>query len=165
MKVSIHAEGIEMNRRMLPVIGIGIGVLIVWAVSTAKFTKEVDDANLPSTLTSAHHEVKKDDSELQKLLALEETTLNSRLYKDRSEVILFADFVIKNDSSYMVKDFEIKCEHTADSGTSIDSNDRTIYQIVSAHSTKTIRKFNMGFINSQATNSTCKIVDLVVLPQ
>ncbi|MEW6485781.1 MAG: zinc ribbon domain-containing protein [Pseudomonadota bacterium] len=77
--------------------------------------------------------------------------------------IMEADFTIINDSEYRIKDIVIKCEHAAKSGTVIDSNRRTIYDIIEAKSIKEFSKFNMGFIHSQAESSGCAIVDFTVI--
>jgi hypothetical protein len=74
--------------------------------------------------------------------------------------VMIADFTIKNPTQYRFKDFEIKCRHSAPSGTVIDSNTRTVYEIVEPKSTKVIKQMNMGFIQSQASRSGCKITDL-----
>ena len=74
--------------------------------------------------------------------------------------VMIADFTIKNPTQYRFKDFEIKCTHSAPSGTVIDSNRRTVYEIVEPKSTKVIKQMNMGFINSQASRSGCQISDL-----
>lgn len=76
--------------------------------------------------------------------------------------VMMADFKIKNDSKYLVKDIEITCTHTAKSGTVIDSNKRVIYDSVEAGATKKIKDFNMGFINSQANQSSCEITDFQI---
>jgi hypothetical protein len=94
---------------------------------------------------------------------LSETTLTYRWHKGGFDSVMIADFVIKNNSAYSFKDFEIKCSHYAKSGTLIDSNDRTVYDIVSAHSVKKLPEFNMGFIHSQAATSSCEITDLTVI--
>jgi len=76
--------------------------------------------------------------------------------------VMLADFTISNPSDYSIKDIEITCEHSAPSGTEIDSNTRTVYQTVPAKGKKVIRNFNMGWIHTQAARSSCKVVDLVV---
>jgi len=73
--------------------------------------------------------------------------------------VMEADFTITNPSDYAVKDLEITCTHFASSGTRIDSNSRTIYELVPAKGKKVVRNFNMGFINSQSKSSNCKIED------
>ena len=79
------------------------------------------------------------------------------------ELTMTANFTIDNPTAHSFKDFEITCNHYAPSGTKIDSNVRTIYEVVQAHSKKSVRNFNMGFINSQAHQSACQITDLVPL--
>lgn len=74
-----------------------------------------------------------------------------------------ADFVVKNKSKYDVKDIEIECTHSANSGTKIDSNKRVAYEIFKANKNKKLKDFNMGFIHSQATSTSCSITDLVVI--
>ena len=77
--------------------------------------------------------------------------------------VMIADFKITNDSNNSIKDIEIKCNHFSKSGTKIDSNTRTIYEIVSAHESKEMKKQNMGLIHSQVEKSGCIIVDFVLL--
>jgi hypothetical protein len=60
-----------------------------------------------------------------------------------------------------VKDIEVHCRHDAPSGTTIDSNTRTIYERIDANKSKRIDKFNMGFIHSQAERSGCRITRVV----
>lgn len=73
--------------------------------------------------------------------------------------IMMANFVINNLSDKDIKDITITCTHNAKSGTKIDDNTRTIYDVVKAHSKKQVNKFNMGFIHSQANSSSCRITD------
>lgn len=74
--------------------------------------------------------------------------------------VMEATFVIKNSLPINVKDIEVKCTHSAASGTVIDSNTRTIYEVIRSGKTRTFREFNMGFIHSQAKRSSCVIVDV-----
>ena len=74
-----------------------------------------------------------------------------------------ANFTIHNKGKRDVKDIEITCTHFAKSGTRIDSNTRTIYEIIKANSKKSFNNFSMGFIHSQAHKSSCGITDLVVM--
>jgi len=92
--------------------------------------------------------------------ALSKVNLDFRWSKEGFGNIMEADFTVKNDSDYDVKDLEIKCIHHAKSGTEIDSNTRTIYDVVKKHSTKKFHKFSMGFIHSQAASSSCGIENL-----
>jgi hypothetical protein len=83
--------------------------------------------------------------------------------KEGFGTVMEATFTIGNALQWAVKDIEIRCEHAAPSGTRIDSNTRTIYERIEAKGIRTIRNFNMGFIHSQATRSTCRIVRVVSL--
>jgi len=74
--------------------------------------------------------------------------------------IMMANFTIKNDSPYDIKDIKLRCRHSAPSGTEIDENTRTVYEIVKSHSTRSFRDINMGFIASQVARSGCTILDL-----
>ncbi|MGK8437271.1 hypothetical protein ACRS3X_07955 [Ectopseudomonas hydrolytica] len=71
--------------------------------------------------------------------------------------LMKADFTIRNGGNRAIKDIEIVCEHQGPSGTKIDSNTRTIYEIVPAGTTRTFTNFDMGFIHSQAVSSSCRI--------
>lgn len=94
--------------------------------------------------------------------ALSQVKLDFAWSRGGFENVMMADFTITNPTPYTLKDIEITCEHSGSSGTRIDSNRRTIYEIVPAKGTKRIRNFNMGLIHSQAKSSACAITDLVV---
>lgn len=76
----------------------------------------------------------------------------------KSDVTFTASFTIENKNAFPVKDVEITCHHYANSGTEIDSNTRTVYEIVPAKGSKRINGFAMGFIHSQAAKSACGTV-------
>lgn len=88
-------------------------------------------------------------------------SLDYKWSKDGFGTIMMVDFVFTNKSPYPAKDLTVTCTHYAPSGTVIDSNTRTIYEIIPAKRTKKVNDFNMGFIHSQAASSICKIDDLV----
>jgi hypothetical protein len=114
---------------------------------------QLSSATIASTSTES--------SASPKDVLLRDVKLNFRWSKGGFGNIMLADFTIKNPTQYRFKDFEIKCTHYAPSGTVIDSNTRTIYEIVEPKSTKVFRQMNMGFIHSQAAQSGCQITDLV----
>jgi hypothetical protein len=94
---------------------------------------------------------------------IRDVKLDCRWQKGGFDTVMIADFTITNPTQYRFKDFEVKCTHYAPSGTEIDSNTRTIYEIVEPHSTKFVNQMNMGFIHSQAAESACKLADLAVV--
>ena len=77
--------------------------------------------------------------------------------------IMMIDMTIKNNGTKDIKDFTVECEHSSNSGTKIDSNKRQVYEIIKVGETKKFKEFNMGFIHSQATSSSCGITNLVVM--
>ncbi len=77
--------------------------------------------------------------------------------------IMMIDMTIKNNGKSDIKDFTVECEHSSNSGTKIDSNKRTVYEIIKAGETKSFKEFNMGFIHSQAKSSKCGITNLVLM--
>jgi len=78
-------------------------------------------------------------------------------------MIMLLDFTVRNDSDFAVKDITIKCSHYGKSGTMIDSNTRTIYEVIPAYGTMSKSKWNMGFIHDQADESACKVTGYVPL--
>ena len=85
-------------------------------------------------------------------------------YKGGFESVMIASFTIVNHNDFGVKDVEVTCSSTAASGTVIDHNTRTVYVLVKPQSSKRVREFNMGLINSQAAGTDCSITDLTVVP-
>ena len=77
--------------------------------------------------------------------------------------VMEADFRITNSSSYDIKDVEIQTNQSGKSGTKIDRNTRTIYEIIKAGETKEFKKFNMGFIHSQSDSASATIIDFAII--
>ncbi len=77
--------------------------------------------------------------------------------------VMEADFTISNNGDLDIKDIKIKCSHYSKSKTLIDSNSRTIYEVVEAKTQKQYLDFNMGFVHDQINSSSCSIINLVVL--
>lgn len=73
--------------------------------------------------------------------------------------VMEGTFTINNRSKYDIKDIDIKCTNYSKSETALDTNQRTIYEVVKAKSQKKFGKINMGFIHSQAASTSCEIKD------
>jgi ABC-type uncharacterized transport system substrate-binding protein len=80
-------------------------------------------------------------------------------HKGGFDNVMIVDFLFSNANPFDVKDITVKCTHSGPSGTEIDSNTRTIYQIVPAHAIIRVNEFNMGWIHSQAVSSSCRVTD------
>lgn len=89
--------------------------------------------------------------------AKQQVSLDYKWSKDGFGTIMMVDLVFINPSPYPAKDITVTCTHYAPSGTEIDSNTRTIYEVVPAKGVKKVNDFNMGFIHSQASSTRCKI--------
>lgn len=77
--------------------------------------------------------------------------------------VMLLDAKIKNTGARDIKDIEIECTHSSNSGTRIDRNKKVVYELVRAGKSVNIKEFSMGFVHSQATSTSCKITDLVLL--
>jgi len=95
--------------------------------------------------------------------ALPLVTLNSYQWSKSDFGVMTATFTVSNRNEFDVKDIEVRCEHRAPSGTMIDSNNRTIYEIFRARSVRQIRDFNMGFVHSQIHTSACQVIKVTPL--
>jgi hypothetical protein len=95
---------------------------------------------------------------------MRDVKLDSKWQKSGFGNVMIADFTVHNPTQLRFKDFEVTCTHRAPSGTKIDSNTRTIYEVVEPNSTKQVNEMNMGFIDSQVASSHCEITDLVPIP-
>lgn len=71
--------------------------------------------------------------------------------------IMELDITLKNELPFAVKDIEIRCDHYAPSGTKIDSNERTIFEVMQPGETRSFQDFNMGFIHTQAEKTGCGV--------
>lgn len=91
------------------------------------------------------------------LAAVKVTKFKGR--KDGFGNVLIADLTVTNNNAFAIKDVEVTCEHSANSGTRIDKNVRTIYEKINAKSSRSVQQLNMGFIYSQATRTGCSVTD------
>lgn len=119
-------------------------------------------ASGPSTTTTSLGSSSAKSQASVRDVAIKETKLDFSWSKAGFENIMEANFTIQNKSRYDIKDITITCVHSAKSGTVIDTNKQTIYDVVKVNSTKKFQNVNMGFIHSQAHSSSCYISDLIV---
>ncbi len=127
-------------------------VLVLWAIG--HFSTN------PGTDTTSTANSKREPSPKQ--VAMKKVNLDFSWNKVGFDNIMEANFTITNNSKYKIKDIEITCTHYAKSGTRIDSNERTIFDVVPAKGKKIFEKFSMGFMHSQAEKTGCAITDLKI---
>lgn len=87
----------------------------------------------------------------------EQVTLDYEWRTTAGGAIMEADFVVDNRAGHAVKDVRIECTHYSPSGTRIDRNSQTLYEVFPAHGKVRKRRVNMGFIHSQADRTRCVI--------
>lgn len=76
--------------------------------------------------------------------------------------VLIIDITLHNRALSHLKDFEIECEVTGNSGTTIGTARKTLYEMVEARKTRKFRNVNMGFINAQAARFGCDVVNVAI---
>lgn len=87
-----------------------------------------------------------------------------RWSKEAFGSVMMVDVTLENTAPVDIKDIGLTCRHYAESGTRIDANSKVIYQVVKANGTRRVNDFNMGFIHSQATSTSCEITSAVAVP-
>lgn len=76
--------------------------------------------------------------------------------------VMLATLRFKNAGDVEIRDVEITCIGSGESGTAIDRTVRTAYVRVPAHKTTVVRDLNMGLINAQVTSESCSVTDFSV---
>ncbi len=121
----------------------------------------LDPENATYTQKVVHYTAKRDEAANMRRNPERFVTVTDFSWtKDGFGSVMEVDLTIKSTLPFRVKDIEVKCTHAANSGTAIDSNRRTIYEVIGAGETRTFRGFNMGFIHPQAVSSVCEVVDV-----
>lgn len=147
-------------------IGISIWVMIFAFDATIRAGRPVVEssstANVPALGASTSKPPLPTPSVISREDAKGMVSFDYKWSKSGLGMVMEVDFTFTNRSPYPAKDITVTCTHYAPSGTEIDSNTRTIYEIIPAKGKKTIRNFNMGFIHSQASSTSCKIDDLEI---
>lgn len=83
--------------------------------------------------------------------------------KDGFGTVLIASFSIKNHGARPIKDPQILCVHSADSGTLIGNSSKTVYEAIQPGASTYVHKLNLGFIDPQTTRVACAVYDLTLM--
>jgi hypothetical protein len=144
----------RVKRNFLSLFALGILLILALGSDNQKSAKESSygSSQTKSTYKSTEPSIK---DGIKPLI----TAKITKWYKGGFDNVMIADILIENQSNHDIKDIKVTCTHFAKSGTIIDSNTRTIYDVVKAKSKKKFRKFNMGLIHSQAERSAVEIED------
>jgi hypothetical protein len=79
--------------------------------------------------------------------------------KDGFGSIMMARFILHNDNPMPLKDIEVTCSSSGPSGSIIDTNSRTVFDVVRQKSFLEVDKINMGFIRSEAVETKCRVTN------
>jgi hypothetical protein len=78
-------------------------------------------------------------------------------HKDGFGTVMMASFVLQNDNPMPLKDIEVTCASSGPSGSTIDTNARTVFDVVRQKSYLEVDKINMGFIRTEAVDTKCRV--------
>lgn len=142
-----------VSKPIKPAISGGMGCLIM--IGLLVFVGSIINSNSPNRPSSAA------PSEETLQLQLNRINLKYEWQKGGFDNVMIINFTVQNRNQFPIKDFTISCDHSAPSGTRIDSNRKTVYEVVPANGKLSKKEFNMGFIASQAARSSCSVTGFV----
>jgi hypothetical protein len=76
------------------------------------------------------------------------------------EIVIQADLTIESALPFALKEIEVACAQFARSGVVIDSQRRTITEVLPAHGRLQVEALNIGPVHPQAGSSGCRIVNV-----
>jgi hypothetical protein len=69
-----------------------------------------------------------------------------------------ADITVHNDNPFAVKDITVLCTMFGRSGTAIQRQTKTIYDVVPAKGTRTFKRITLGIYSEQSDRGGCKVI-------
>jgi hypothetical protein len=155
-KVCPHCGKSAPTGKKLGCWGIGcLSVVVLIAISTMIPTSDSNDSTGSGIVGTIP------DRPDPKAAAMDSLSMDFTWSKGGFETVMLVDFTFRNTGSRPIKDIEVLCRHFAPSGTEIDRNRGTVYEVVPAKGRKRVRDFNMGFIHTQAASTSCQVEDFV----
>jgi hypothetical protein len=73
--------------------------------------------------------------------------------------VAVANFTVTNYNPFAIKDVRVRCTFYSKSGTELNRDNVTLYEVFGASKTKKIRDLSVSFINQQAATGSCKPTD------
>jgi hypothetical protein len=73
-------------------------------------------------------------------------------------VVAEISFTMRNTGTSTVRDIEIGCDFTGQSGTTIASVKRVAYRAIPAGKSEAVRDMNFGFVPQEAVQFTCRVL-------
>jgi hypothetical protein len=118
-------------------------LLVLFGLLAVAIASQPDRSGRYSTLSSS--------SGASKRSVIDSLALNYTWSKEGFENIMTGNFTVNNKSTHDVKDIQVTCDHFAKSGTRIDRNVRTIYDVVKAKSKKTFASSTWELFTNKPT--------------
>lgn len=149
---------------MLKVILIVLTAFLAWVAYGASDNRDAiaNGPPKPDNSLAANEAAKRRWAELDRIEQIQNIKITKWSWKKGGfDSVMLATFTIQNTNAFSVKDIRIHCEHSAPSGTLIDSSSQTIYEAIKVGASRTFKEVNMGFVHSQAKSSSCSIRNFV----
>ena len=159
-RLDLHGSGAAMRAFPTAVL-ISMGVMGVGCWIDPP--KSASVATPVAQAASSHDEYDAASSFSPHALAVKAAGLDFHRTEGGFGAVLLADFTVRNPTQHAIKDIEITCFALGASGTVVDRNVLTIYDVVKPNAKKTFRGFNMGLVHDQADKESCQNTDLKVL--
>lgn len=71
------------------------------------------------------------------------------------DTVAIATLTIQNDNDFRVKDVDLACRFSANSGTVLSTPSKTIYDLIPAKGRKSFKDVSIGFVNTQSARGSC----------
>ena len=71
--------------------------------------------------------------------------------------VALVSLTLKNNNEVAVQDIGVTCHFTGESGTEINSSDKTLYVSIAPGKARTEKTVNFGFIDPQAASAWCEV--------
>lgn len=148
-----------------PIITLFGFIFVVGNIATAVIGNgNSTNASTTSTQASSKAEPKKNDgSDIR--MAIENVSFKYDWEAGGFGSVMVMDLTIKNNNPYPVKDFTISCRLSAQSGTNVGTVEKKLLKRIEANGEILEKRFNVGFMNSQAEKAGCYISDLTTEPK
>lgn len=153
-KYFVYSTGFTMLKSL------GIILLIAIIISFVFHSPEpFYDSKVGAQATSSNTTPLPRDTSRDKYVVISKLNLDFTWKSGGFGSVMVADFKVKNDNTFAVKDLKVECSHFAKSGTKIDSNTREVFDLFPAGKSTTAKGVNMGLIHSQVESSACRVTD------
>ena len=137
-------------------------LIFIGALSTPENNAKKDAASNTTPPARTASEAELPPSNVTKSSIRDLVTLEFTWTRDAFDTIMVADLTITNGSHVDIKDVVVRCTHFTKTGTKIDTNTETVYEVIKSNTSGFFPSVQMGFLHSAATKSSCGIKDFLL---